>query len=64
MNLRRLVVIGLERACPFTHPVVHRLPFYLLRLPLCPLATLSAWLDDRWDTVVWARPEEHRESSY
>lgn len=52
-SARWYIVRGLEHACHYSHPVVHHRPWLWLPLPVCPLATLSFRLDDRWHTGAW-----------
>lgn len=46
--MKRFIVAALEKCCTLSHPVVHRRPWLWLRLPICPLATLSFNLGKRW----------------
>lgn len=57
-RIKRLIVAGLERACDLTHPITHHRPWLWLPHPKgiawhCPLADLSARLDERWGTRQW-----------
>jgi hypothetical protein len=50
--MKRTLVILLEKACTWTHPVTLHGPL-AGRFPLCSLAQLSDRLDQRWTTGVW-----------
>lgn len=52
-TVKRLIVNGIEKACVFTHPVVHHRPWLWLPIGVCPLARLSDHLDQRWNTGQW-----------
>lgn len=50
--MRRRLVIAAERLCDLTHFITLHRP-WLWVFPHCPLARLSFYLDDRWQTGVW-----------
>lgn len=52
LNVKRLIVSAIERACDMTHFVTHHRP-WLWAFAHCPLARLSYNLDERWGTGRW-----------
>ena len=56
--MRRFIVKWMEKACDWTHPIVHHRPWLWLPLPVCPLAHYSGQLDERWKTGWWQLPDE------
>ena len=56
-RVRSAFVSGLETACDWSHPIVHHRPWLWLPFPICPLATLSCSLNERWGLDVWTKPE-------
>lgn len=57
MIAKRRFVSFLEDACGYTHWFTHRRPWLWLPFPVCPLASLSDRLDQRWGTGVWTDGE-------